>query len=174
MTHSVSSTFTTYRPSTKKSATLATALQRNIPRPLDFLQTFAGIGDGLDTNGDALLALFPAAGGNDDAMQFCIWLPVTDYGTFLNSIHATSIDGVAATTIGGEDLLVANHGNWALIMDPDQRDRITKLAAGATSPRPFDHGRIGSTQTMFRSSFWSPAYTRSSTECSTMNWTRRN
>ena len=69
-------------------------------------------------------------------MQFCIWLPITDYKTFLNSIHATSIDGVAATTIGGEDLLVANHGNWVLIMDPDQRDRITKLAAGATSPAP--------------------------------------
>lgn len=119
-----------------KVSQLATLLQRNVPRPLQFLKDFAGISEGINPNGDFLLALFPSANGEDGRLVFCIWLPVSDYDRFLASFGATSIDGVAAATIAGEDLLIARRGEWALIMDPDQHDRITQLAAAQADPPP--------------------------------------
>lgn len=118
-----------------KIGQLATRLQRNLPRPLAFLKDVTGISDGLNAEGDFLLVLFPEANGNDQQLRFCVWLPVHDYDRFITSIGAKSIDGIAATTIAGEDLLVARRGDWALLMDPDQRDRITQLAA-ATPAQP--------------------------------------
>jgi hypothetical protein len=117
-----------------KVGQLATLLQRNIPRPLGFLKDFAGIGDGLNPEGDFLLALFPLTNGDEESIVFCVWLPVTNYDRYLASLGATSIDGVAAATIAGEDLLVAQRGEWALIMDPDQRERIAELAAAEPAP----------------------------------------
>jgi hypothetical protein len=116
-----------------KIAQLGTLLQRNIPRPLAFLKEFAGIAEGLNADGDCLLAMFPGSGGNDESLQFCVWLPVTDYDRFLSSLGATSIDGVAAATIAGEDLLVAHRGDWALLMNPDQRERIAEVASASPS-----------------------------------------
>jgi hypothetical protein len=116
-----------------KVGQLATLLQRNIPRPLEFLKAFAGIAEGLDRDGDLLVAFCPSASG-DGSLVFCVWLPVSDYDRFLASLGATSIDGVAAATIAGEDLLVAHRGEWALVMDPDQRERIAQLAATEASP----------------------------------------
>ncbi len=116
-----------------KVAQLAAILQRSIPRPLTFLKEFAGIGAGLNPEGDFLLAFFPASVGSEESLKFCVWLPVADYDRFLNSLGATLIDGIAAATIAGEDLLVAHHGEWALVMDPDQRDRIAQLASAAPS-----------------------------------------
>ncbi len=117
-----------------KVGRLATTLQRNLPRPLSFLQAVTGISDGLNADGDFLLVLFPEAG--DGQLQFCVWLPIADYDRFTKSIGAASIEGIAAATIAGEDLLVARRGDWALVMDPDQRDRLADLAAATPSPPP--------------------------------------
>ena len=68
--------------------------------------------------------------------RFCVWLPVADYDRFIKSLGATSIDGIAAATIAGEDLLVARRGDWALVMDPDQRERLAELAAATPAPPP--------------------------------------
>jgi hypothetical protein len=117
-----------------KVGQLASLLQRNIPRPLGFLKDFAGISDGLNPDGDFLLALFSSTNGSEQSLVFCVWLPVTDYDRFLSSLGATTIDGVAAATIAGEDLLVAQRGEWALVMDPDQRERIAELAVAEPAP----------------------------------------
>ena len=117
-----------------KVGRLATMLQRNLPRPLSFLREVTGIGDGLRADGDFLLVLFPNDG--DGPLQFCVWLPVADYDRFIKSLGATSIEGIAAATIAGEDLLVARRGDWALVMDPDQRDRLAQLAAATPAPPP--------------------------------------
>jgi hypothetical protein len=119
-----------------KVGQLATLLQRNVPRPLTFLKDVTGIGEGLNVDGDCMLALFLTPDGGDEGLQFCVWLPVADYDRFIKSIGATSIDGVAAATIAGEDLLIAHRGDWALIMDPDQRDRIAELTAANSSQSP--------------------------------------
>ena len=36
--------------------------------------------------------------------------------------------------LAGEDLLVARRGEWALVMDMDQRERMTQLVAASASP----------------------------------------
>lgn len=119
-----------------KVGQLATLLQRNLPRPLAFLKNVTGISDGLNADGDLMIALFPSPEGDEGRLRFCVWLPVADYDRFLNSIGATSIDGIAVASIAGEDLLIARRGEWALVMDPDQRGHIAELAAAtaATSP----------------------------------------
>jgi len=119
-----------------KVGQLAALLQRNLPRPLAFLKNLTGVSDGLQTEGDLMIALFRSAEGADDRIRFCVWLPVTDFDRFLDSLGATSIDGVAAATIAGEDLLIARRGAWALIMDPDERSHITQLAAAPVAHSP--------------------------------------
>lgn len=111
---------------------LSSMLRRNLLRPLKFLKDVAGVNEGVNVHGDFLLALFPDAG--DGRLQFCVWVPVSDFDRFLQSIHATGTQMPAAATIAGEDLIVARHNGWALIMDPEQRSRLSDLAAGTNSP----------------------------------------
>src|SRR5207248_2899063 len=49
------------------------------------------------------------------------------------SLGANSTEGVVALTVAGEDLLVARRGEWAVVMDPDQRERLTQLASGTST-----------------------------------------
>jgi hypothetical protein len=115
-----------------KVGQLAALLQRNVPRPLAFLKDVTGVSDGLNSNGDLVVA-FIAADGSNGRAQFCVWLPVVDYDRFIKSVGGTSIDEVAAATIAGEDVLIAHCREWAVIMDPDQRERIMELAAAKPS-----------------------------------------
>ena len=117
-----------------KVAQLATLLQRALPLPLAFLKDIAGVSEGLNADGDVILALFPDGGGSARQLRFCVWLPVSDYDAFIKSIGATSIEGIAAATIANEDLLVARRGDWALVVDPDQRDRLVQLVDATPSP----------------------------------------
>src|SRR5262249_16955518 len=100
--------------------------------PLTFLKNVTKIQDGLNQNGDFLVAAYPDPRGDKSRMRFGIWLPVSDYARFAKSIGASSVDGISTVTIAGEDLLVARRGDWALVMDTDQRDRLTQLVAAAT------------------------------------------
>lgn len=101
--------------------------------PLAFLRATTGIAKGLDIDGDLLLAVLP---GEKPTAQplFAVWLPVMDYEAFITSLHGTTADPVAAVTVAGEDLLVARHGDWALVMDPDQRARMKQILGGETQP----------------------------------------
>ena len=119
-----------------KVGRLEAALQHSLPRPLAFLQQMAGVSEGLKRDGDFLLVLFPEGGDSGGAWRYCVWVPVADYDKFLNSVHAKSVEGIATATIAGEDLLVARHEDWALVMDPDQRERLTELAAATPAPPP--------------------------------------
>lgn len=110
-----------------KVGQLSSTLRRNLPRPLQFLHDFTGIQQGLDPAGDLLLVLLPERG--DGKLQFAVWIPVTNFDQLLASLNATSVEGIAAVSIAGEDLLIARHDRWAVVMDPDQRQRLAELAA---------------------------------------------
>src|SRR6185369_15908560 len=66
-------------------------------------------------------------------LRYGVWLPLADYARFGKSIGASSPDGISTVTVAGEDLLVARRGEWALMMDTDQRERMTQLVAAAAS-----------------------------------------
>lgn len=119
-----------------KIKSLSSDLRNNVFSPLGFMKAVTGIQDGLDPNGDSLLVVYKDAGGDNSQIRYGIWLPVADYARLIKSIGATSNDGVAAATVAGEDLLVAHRGEWAIVMDPDQRERMTQLVSAAPSPPP--------------------------------------
>ncbi len=118
-----------------KVGRLATTLHHNLPRPLELLQLTAGVSEGLKADGDIMLVLFPES-GDGGAWRYCVWVPVADYDKFLNSVHAKSVDGISTATIAGEDLLVVRRKEWALVMDPDQRERLLELANATPAPPP--------------------------------------
>ena len=117
-----------------KAKWLSLELRNSAFSPLVFLKTVTNVQDGLDQDGDFMLAVYPDARSEKSRFRFGIWLPVSDYARFAKSIGASSVDGISTVTIAGEDLLVARRGDWALVMDIDQRERLTQLVAAAPSP----------------------------------------
>ena len=117
-----------------KARWLSLELRNNQFSPLAFLTTLAKIHDGVNFDGDGLFVAYPDPRGDKSRLRFGIWLPVSDYARFAKSIGASSVDGISTVTVLGEDLLVAHRGEWALIMDTDQRDRMTQLVAASASP----------------------------------------
>jgi hypothetical protein len=119
----------------RKSQQLIGNLQLPVVSPLAFLQGAMAIREGLDTSGDLLLAVLPPQEGGDRP-QFCIWLPVADYEGFVAALGGSPAQKVTAVTVAGEDLLVARHEKWALVMDPDQRQRMEELLDAAPPRQP--------------------------------------
>jgi hypothetical protein len=117
-----------------KAKWLSLELRNNAFSPLAFLKTVTNVQDGLNLEGDFLLAVYPDPRGDKSHLRFGVWLPVADYARFSKSIGANSLDGISTVTIAGEDLLVARRGEWALVMDTDQRERMTQLVAASASP----------------------------------------
>ncbi len=96
------------------------ALGSRLPGPLAFLKSIAGLDAGLDLRRDLLVVLLPP---ENDSRQFhlAVWLPVSDYDALVQSLDGDPGRRIAAVTIAGEDLLVVRQGDWAVVMDPDQR-----------------------------------------------------
>ena len=88
---------------------------------------------GLDHERDLLLVLLPPE-HNSRQFHLAVWLPVNDYDALVRSLEGDPERRIAAVTIAGEDLLVVRHGDWAVVMDPDQRDRLEQLRDAAAVP----------------------------------------
>src|SRR3954467_14756462 len=117
-----------------KIRALTTSLRNNAFAPLAFLNTATGIQTGLQLGGDALLVVYSDTRGDKSHLQFAVWLPVANYASFVKSLGASSTEGVSAVTVAGEDLLAVRRGDWAVVADPDQRDRLTQLDSATASP----------------------------------------
>jgi hypothetical protein len=118
-----------------KVGQLLKTLNAPYPPPLLFLEAVTGIREGLDAQGDFLIAMLPPSQPNTEP-QYCVWLPVTDYDRMLTLLEATPGVPISAIRIADEDLLVARQGNWAVLMDPDQRPRLEQMLKAAPNPPP--------------------------------------
>jgi hypothetical protein len=105
-------------------------LQTDAVSPLEFLHGAMGIREGLNASGDFLLAVLPRQEGVERP-QFCVWLPIADYERFVVALGGSSAQRITAVTIAGEDLLTAQQGEWALVMDPNQRERMDNMLDAA-------------------------------------------
>lgn len=116
-----------------KARNLFDALQIRLPGPMTMLRATAGIQAGLDRQQDMLVAMLPP---ENDSRQFhlAVWLPVSDYDALIRSLDGDPERRVAAVTVAGEDLLAVRHGPWAVVMDPDQRERLERLRTTPASP----------------------------------------
>jgi hypothetical protein len=116
-----------------KVGQLLKTLNAQYPPPLLFLEAVTGIREGLDAQGDFLIAMLPPSQPNTEP-QYCVWLPVADYDRMLTLLEATPGDPISAIRIADEDLLVARQGDWAVLMDPDQRPRMEQMLSAAPNP----------------------------------------
>lgn len=117
-----------------KVGQLASKLGRDLPQPLAFLKEVTGVGEGIDPQGDFLLVLLPTKDEKTKIPRFCVWLPVADYDQLIQSLGATPGEGMIGVTVAGEDLLVGRRDDWALVMDPDERDRMKQLLDAPSTP----------------------------------------
>lgn len=106
-----------------------------MPGPLAALRSVLGVGPGLDQERDVLLVVLPPE-RDSERHHLAVWLPVSDYEAFVRSLDGDPQRRMAAVTVAGEDLLVVRHSDWAVVMDPDQRERLTGLDDAETSPPP--------------------------------------
>ena len=104
-----------------------------LPAPLTFLKLTTGLGEGLDTKGDMLLALLP---GDAPASppEPIVLLPVTDYRVFAESIGGDVSGEICRVTITGEDVLVANDRGYAMLMNIENRETLELILELKPSP----------------------------------------
>jgi hypothetical protein len=112
-----------------KIARAAGALRVAIPSPLTMLKAMTGVSAGVDLDRDLLLVMLPPE-NSSRPFHLAVWLPVKDYDALVRSLDGDPQRRIAPATIAGEDVLIAHVADWAVIMDPDQRDRLSQMAGG--------------------------------------------
>ena len=109
-----------------KIAAFVEIFERGVPGPLDLAMAVTGLASGLDVQGDALFALLPAAEAGALPTPMFL-LPVTDYTLIAESITADTTGEICRVTIANEDVLVAQHGKFALLMNVEHRALMQQL-----------------------------------------------
>jgi hypothetical protein len=110
-----------------------TALGSRFPGPLALLKSIAGLDAGLDLDRDLLVVLLPPQ-NNSEQFHLALWLPASDYDALVRSLDGDPQRRVAAVTLAGEDLLAVRDGDWAVVMDVDQRDRLEQFNDNKSAP----------------------------------------
>jgi hypothetical protein len=103
-----------------------------MPAPLDLVQAMTGLSEGLELNGDVLFALLPAGESPIPAPMFL--LPVSDYQAFANTIQADATGAICRVKIADEDVYVAKHGDFALVMNLEHQELMHRVLAGPSKP----------------------------------------
>jgi hypothetical protein len=114
------------------------ALRAPLPAPLAMIKTMTGVSAGLDPGRDLLVVMLPPE-NESRAFHLAVWLPVKDYDALVRSLDGDPQRKIAAATIAGEDVLIAHIGESAVVMDPDSRDRLSRLTESAT---PATHNAV--------------------------------
>jgi hypothetical protein len=119
----------------EKFSKLMGHFQVPLPAPLAMLKYSTGLGEGLDTNRNVLVAMLTDELGSQPVRPMVL-LPVRDYGAFALSIHADVSGDACRVTILGEDILVAKMGVYAILMNVEHRQSLQRLLARA--PQPYE------------------------------------
>jgi len=103
------------------------------PAPLTFVKMATGIDEGLALDGELVIAVLPGDSPRS-ASKPLVLLPVSSYKTFARSIHADTSGDICRMTLLGEDLLVAQDGPCAMLMNVEHRPTMESLLS--LSPEP--------------------------------------
>jgi len=103
------------------------------PAPLELAKSSTGLDEGLDFDGDVLAALLPGSQSTDPPEPLVV-LPVADYAKFAASVSGDDSGEVCRVTIAGEDVLVARHGPYAMLMNVEHRETLEILVGLEPAP----------------------------------------
>ena len=99
-----------------------------IPAPLPVLKAATGLGDGINEQGDALLALLPGVREAPNHRPLLL-VPVSDYSAFAASIGGDASGEICRVAIAGEEVLAARLGDYAVLMNVEHRDVLENILA---------------------------------------------
>ena len=105
----------------------------SLPAPLTFVKYATGLGEGIDQQGDVLVAMLPAAEVSS-VWQPIVLLPIADYAQFAASVNGDASGEICRVTIAGEDVLVVKKDAYALLMNIEHRETLERLVARQPKP----------------------------------------
>lgn len=117
----------------EKCAQLMQVFDVASPAPLELAKFSTGLGEGVDLEGDVLAALLPGSRPTDPPEPMVV-LPVADYAKFAASVSGDESGEVCRVTIAGEDVLVARHGPYAMLMNVENRETLEILVGLEPAP----------------------------------------
>ncbi len=106
-----------------------------LPSPLVLAQATLGLGAGIDLNGDLLVAVLPSDQSTADPRPMVL-LPIADYAKFAASVHADATGEICRVAIGGVDVLVAQDGDFAILMNVEHRETLEAVLSLEPEPVP--------------------------------------
>lgn len=101
--------------------------------PLALSKIITKLDEGLDLTGDLVITLLPGGGPNPE-LEPMVLLPVSSYQAFATSIHADTSGEICRVTLMGEDILVAQDGPFALLMNIEHRATMEEMVSFAAEP----------------------------------------
>ncbi|MDZ4659714.1 MAG: hypothetical protein SH868_19240 [Bythopirellula sp.] len=111
-----------------KIVRFVSVFREGIPAPLEMAQAMTGLSEGLQLEGDLLFALLPAADKTGVPAPMFL-LPVSDYQVFAAAIKADATGEICRVTMAEEDVLVAKHDSYALVMNLEHRELMQQVLA---------------------------------------------
>jgi hypothetical protein len=105
-----------------------------VPPPWPFVKAATGLGDGLNEQGDVLVALLSGPDGPAEPRPMLL-VAVADYSKFAASISGDASGEICRVTIAGEEVLAARRGSYAMLMNVEHRPVMESiLASEPTAP----------------------------------------
>ena len=104
-----------------------------LPAPLALATMATGLGPGVDLAGDLALVMLPAEPGKSGMIPV-VAAPVADYAAFIQPLKGDVAGEICRVSIGGEDLLAAEQGSFALLMNVENRATLERILAVPPAP----------------------------------------
>ena len=125
-------------------AKLAQEIQAPVPSLLPLLKAEAGVQEGIDDHGPALMAILPGKSASAEPVTI-EFIPVTDYKKFLAPLNPDDATAKIATVkFGGTPSVVAHKGGFAVVAQQGRQGHVGKVAHPAAQHRAGDRalGRL--------------------------------
>jgi len=111
----------------EKCEQLMQMFDARLPAPLALLKLSTNLGEGIDFDGDVLITLIPGPRPSSPPEPLVL-LPISSYEDFASSVHSDESGEVARANLAGEDVLIARHGPFAIIMNVENRETLEIIA----------------------------------------------
>lgn len=112
---------------------LLVPLDITFPSPLSLVKIVTGWDAGLDPSGNVVIAFLPADDPKSEPEPL-VFVPVSSYEEFANSINADASGEICRITLLGEDILVAQDGPYAMLMNVEYRQTMEELVSLEAEP----------------------------------------